>query len=104
MLHHKFFTRGVAITSLTILSTGRRVTLSLLVCFLNTNSDTSVILMTHELGVQSPPLDKEAIYGFASVSSRIDDIKPCISLLRGVLHLELFLLFWYKDRTTQPAR
>ncbi len=56
--------------------------------------------MTHELGVQSPPLDKKAMYGFASVSSRIDDIKPCISLLRGVLHLELFLLFWYKDRTT----
>jgi hypothetical protein len=44
MLHHKFLTRGKVITLFTIVSTGRRVTLSLSVCFLNSNSATSAML------------------------------------------------------------
>ena len=62
MLHHKFFTRGEDITSFTIVSTGRRVTLSLFVCFLNNISDTSAMLTIHECGDQSPPLDNDEIF------------------------------------------
>ena len=59
MLHHKLFTKEEVKTSFTIMSTGRRVTLSVFVCFLKTNYDTSAMLVTHEWGDQSPPLDKE---------------------------------------------
>ena len=62
MLHHKFFTREEVITSFTIVSTGRWVTLSLSVCFLNSNSATSAMLTIHEWGDQSPPLDKDAMF------------------------------------------
>ena len=76
MLHHKLFTREEVKTSITILSTGRRVTLSLFVCFLKTNSDASAMLITHGWGDQSPPLDKEEIYLSPSSSVLIDSIIP----------------------------
>ena len=100
MLHHKFFPRGEDITSFTVVSTGRQVTLSEFVCFLNNSSDTSAMLTIHECGDQSPPLDNDEIYSLPSVSTRIEYITAWISLFGGESHLGLFLLFWYIDRIT----
>ena len=61
ILHHKLFTWDEANTSFTILSTGRRIVLSLFVCFLKTISLASITLQAKN-GVTKDHLLTKMIY------------------------------------------